>query len=32
MEDDFKALPPLGAYYGEDWFVHRRGKQPSHRS
>jgi hypothetical protein len=26
MEDDFKALPPLGNYYGEDWFVHRRGE------
>jgi hypothetical protein len=26
MEDDFKALPPLGDYYVEDWFVHRRGE------
>jgi hypothetical protein len=26
MEDDFKALSPLGPYYGEDWFVYRRGE------
>jgi hypothetical protein len=23
---DWKPLPPLGHYYGDDWFVHRPGE------
>jgi hypothetical protein len=24
--EDWQPLPPLGDYYGEDWFVYRRGE------
>jgi hypothetical protein len=26
MANEWKALPPLGPYYGKDWFIERVGK------